>query len=255
MEHFPENTLVSQRVRQFDTKHGDNGIAINGWLIFADGAKREAHNLQGSLMEPPKDPQECEKIQLHYQEEMLRRATENVQRKKQAVVQKTREKSPVEKHQEFDKKHSKDGPGIQDGGFVTYPDGAYRDTNAMGVLAEPYDDPWNPLLLEKKIVRYWVLTLKHATDRFTEQRDSWLKRAKGNLGETVVPGPPEIPTAAVRRLKVMKKSVQKAQAKLDEARKLLEDAKPKSMIQRQETSSKHRSENAEFAEAVEKINI
>jgi hypothetical protein len=254
MEHFPENTLVSQRVRQFDTKHGDS-IVINGWLIFADGAKREAHNLQGSLMEPPKDPQDRETIKLLYQEEMLRRATENVQRKKQAVVQKTREKSPVEKHQEFDKKHSKDGPGIQDGGFVTYPDGAYRDTNAMGVLAEPYDDPWNPLLLEKKIVRYWVLTLKHATDRFTEQRDSWLKRAKINMSESVVQGSPESTAVAVRQLKILKMRVQKAQTKIDKARKLLEDAKPKSMIQRQETSSKHRSENAEFAEAVEKINI
>jgi hypothetical protein len=255
MANIPANNLVSQRIQQFDAKHGDNGSVINGWLIFADGARREAYSPQGPLLEPPKVKQELDTIQLQYQEEMLRRVTENVQRKKQAIVQKTREKTPGEKHWEFDKKHSKDGPGIQDGGFVTYPNGAYRDTYTMGVLVDPYDDPWNPLLLEKKIIRYWELALKHSTDRFTEQRNTWLKRAKGNLGETVVPGPPEIPTAAVRRLKVMKKSVQKAQAKLDEARKLLEDAKPKSMIQRQETSSKHRSENAEFAEAVEKINI
>jgi hypothetical protein len=255
MANIPENNLVSQRIQQFDAKHGDNGIVINGWLIFADGARREAYNPQGPLLEPPKDKQELDTIQLQYQEEMLRRVTENVQRKKQAIVQKTREKTPGEKHWEFDKKHSKDGPGIQDGGFVTYPNGAYRDTNSMGVLAEPYDDPWNPLLLEKKIIRYWELALKHATDRFTEQQNTWLKRAKGNLGESVVPGPPEIATAAVRQLKVMKKSVQKAQAKLDEARKQLEDAKPQWMRERQETSSMHRGVNEEFVEKVSNIQI
>ena len=81
MANVPENNLISQRNQQFDAKHGDDGIAINGWMVFSDGAKRETHNPQGPLMEPPKDQQEREKITLQYQEEMLRRATENVQRR------------------------------------------------------------------------------------------------------------------------------------------------------------------------------
>ncbi len=73
--------------------------------------------------------------------------------------------------------------------------------------------------------------------------------------ETVVTAPPEIPTAAVRRLKVMKKSVQAAQAKLNEARKQLEGAKPQWMRERQETSSMHRGVNEEFVEKVSNIQI
>ncbi len=79
-------TLAAQRIQQFDTEHGDDGIVIGGWLIFSDGAKRETHNLHEPLMEPPKDQHEYESVRLQYQEEMLRRATKNVQQKKGSSV-------------------------------------------------------------------------------------------------------------------------------------------------------------------------
>jgi hypothetical protein len=178
------------------------------WLIFADGAKREACNPQGSLVEPPKDKQEREKITLQYQEEMLRRATENVQQKKQAIVQQTRRKTPAELAQEFDTKHSKDGPGILDGGFVIYADGAYRDGyTTMGVLSEPYDDPWNPGKLERSIVSYYELSLKRAEDELNKKREDWLMQAKINSRNRYIQAPPENTSKAAAELKQLKKNV------------------------------------------------
>jgi hypothetical protein len=139
---------------------------------------------------------------------MLRRATENVQRKKQAVVQQTRRKTPAELAQEFNAKHSKDGPGILDGGFVIYADGAYRDGyTTMGVLSEPYDDPWNPGKLERSIVSYYELSLKRAEDELNKKREDWLMQAKINSRNRYIQAPPENTSKAAAELKQLKKNV------------------------------------------------
>jgi hypothetical protein len=256
MANLPENSLIAQRVQQFDAKHGDDGIAINGWLIFSDGAKREASNPEGSLVEPPKDKQEQDKIQLLYQEEMLRRATENVQRKKQAVVQQTRRKTPAELAQEFDTKHSETAPGIRDGDIIRYPNGAYRDGHStMGALVEAEPDPWEPGKLERYIVRYWELSLKKAEDAFTRQRDEWLQSAKIAQSSRYVSAPPETASRAAAELKQLKKDVLAARKKLDKARKVQQKATAEFYWERQEPSEKQSKDNTDFIETVESIQI
>jgi hypothetical protein len=37
----------------------------------------------------------------------------------------------------FHQKHSVEGPSVQFDGFIRYPDGAYRDIDPIGLLADP----------------------------------------------------------------------------------------------------------------------
>jgi hypothetical protein len=215
----------------------------------------KACNPQGPLMEPPKDQQEREKITLQYQEVILRRATANVQRKKQAVVQKTLPKTPAEKHWEFDKKHSKDGPGVQDGGFVYYPNGAYRDINSLGVLCDAVPDRWEPNKLERRIIRYWELRLRKTEDAFNQKKQGWMRTAKTRQQESAVGPPPENTTKAANELKALKQEVLTLRTKLAEARKELDKNLPDFYWERKETNEKNSKENSMFIDALEDIKI
>jgi hypothetical protein len=70
-----DNLNIQGRLQQFDLKHGNNAIRIDGWLIYSDGAMRETNPL-GALCEPPGNPYECCKIKVQYHEELLRRAVD-----------------------------------------------------------------------------------------------------------------------------------------------------------------------------------
>ncbi|MCC6127286.1 MAG: hypothetical protein IT426_20175 [Pirellulales bacterium] len=80
-----DRMTVTQRIGYFDSKHGNDCIPIGGWLIFSDGAMRDIDPL-GPFMEPPFDRQERLRIQITYQEEMLRRAIDRFEEYKRIVV-------------------------------------------------------------------------------------------------------------------------------------------------------------------------
>jgi hypothetical protein len=65
--------LCGMRIRDFDIKHGGDGIRIGEWIVYSDGATREPNPL-GGLIEPHPDPRVRFPIRIKYQEELLRRA-------------------------------------------------------------------------------------------------------------------------------------------------------------------------------------
>ena len=70
------NVSWIQLIEQFDAKHGNNGIRIDGWVLFADGAQREVGlSGFGQLREPPTDLWERAKLTVMYYEHQLRQLT------------------------------------------------------------------------------------------------------------------------------------------------------------------------------------
>lgn len=248
------NDLMNQRTLQFDTKHG-GGIEMNGWMIFADGARRALDPL-GKMLEPSADTQERERVILQYQELALRKVQADIARKQQAL-NRTHTKTPAQLHHEFDIEHSKLGPGILDGANYIYPNGAYRSINMQGVLAEPVQVKWEPLKTEKRIVRYYEIAIQQASDQFNEQRNKWLSQAKGAIshGMRLIAEPPEEHRKAVSKLKVMKTHVTHLQTKLDEARKLLVEQIPQEIQVERKTAGILRDRNARFITEIEKVEI
>jgi hypothetical protein len=64
---------LADRVKEFDQRHGGDPVAIGHWLVFPDGAQREA-NPAGAWVEPPQEPHQQAQLILRYQEERLRQA-------------------------------------------------------------------------------------------------------------------------------------------------------------------------------------
>lgn len=80
------NVSWIQLIEQFDAKHGGNGIRIDGWVLFADGAQRE-YGLSGygMLREPPNDLWERAKLTVIYYEHQLRQLTVQFNEMKQQL--------------------------------------------------------------------------------------------------------------------------------------------------------------------------
>ncbi len=74
-QNIPPPPPPQDPARVFDAEHGRDAINIDGWLVYSDGAMREC-NLLGALVPPPAEPYERCKIQVHYQEEKLKRAVQ-----------------------------------------------------------------------------------------------------------------------------------------------------------------------------------
>jgi len=77
---LPQNTLISQRVKQFDLEHSQDGPGIysSGWILYPDGALRE-ENVLGALDEGQSskcEPERKEKAIVHYWELSLEKAAD-----------------------------------------------------------------------------------------------------------------------------------------------------------------------------------
>ena len=64
---------MSEAIRDFHKRHGADQINVDGWLLWPNGAMREA-NAYGALIDPPADPWECAKKVLWYWTCRLKRA-------------------------------------------------------------------------------------------------------------------------------------------------------------------------------------
>jgi hypothetical protein len=76
---------IKQRLAEFDEKHGEQ-VIHDGWILFADGAVREANPL-GALQEPPSDPWACAKQRVTFCSVALRQATELFENAKTSRLQ------------------------------------------------------------------------------------------------------------------------------------------------------------------------
>ena len=241
---------LEQQIQQFDAKHGNNGIIINGWLVFFDGAKRAPYNPQGPMQEPPKEKQDCDKIQLQYQEAVLRRATENLNQKKQALAQKTRRKPPREVCRDFDERQNCEK--ILHNGYWLFSNGAVREGNTLGRLMGPPDDPRERA---RKIIVYYEVQKNRATMEFDNLKNNYMRHTKAKLNNRFVGSPPKITSEAVRELKELQAKIVQYQKGLDAAREQLEKSKPPRVRQREELSDKNRQECEQFVDAIKQIEI
>jgi len=80
-----DEATVIQKIRQFDKKHGNDGINLNGWLLFSNGARRE-QNPWGRLCEPPTDLYFRSKLQVRYWSELTRKALDEFDELKHQLV-------------------------------------------------------------------------------------------------------------------------------------------------------------------------
>lgn len=71
--------------RQFDERNGNDGIQIDGWLVFSNGAMREIAPI-GVWCEPPSDAYACAKIKVKYREAKVARAIQAFNRLKQELT-------------------------------------------------------------------------------------------------------------------------------------------------------------------------
>lgn len=70
----------AQRVSRFDHENGNDAVAVEGWLLFSNGARREQQ--YGALIGPPADPYELCRLQLRYHEQRLLVAAKQFEEKK-----------------------------------------------------------------------------------------------------------------------------------------------------------------------------
>lgn len=73
-----------EAVRKFDEAHGQCGIAVQGQIIYPDGAARDTHPM-GILMEPPEDAFKRYSVQVEYWETLVDEAVEEFDSIKQEV--------------------------------------------------------------------------------------------------------------------------------------------------------------------------
>jgi hypothetical protein len=78
---------VQGRIKAFDAEHGvADSIFEGGWILFPDGAVREANPL-GLLSKPPEDDYKLALRKLRYREVALARAVEAFSKRKQYFMQ------------------------------------------------------------------------------------------------------------------------------------------------------------------------
>ena len=75
---------LNERVKEFDSKHGGEPVVVGHWLLFPDGAQREA-NPMGAWIDPPPKPYERAQLIVRYHEERLRRATQTFDELKETL--------------------------------------------------------------------------------------------------------------------------------------------------------------------------
>ena len=75
----------SQRVARWIEENGDDGIMVDGWMIYSNGAMREATPL-GALLDPPADLYERAKIKVRYRQALMQRAADAFNERKRYLL-------------------------------------------------------------------------------------------------------------------------------------------------------------------------
>lgn len=77
--------MANQTAKNFDIRNGRDAVQLNGWLVFSNGAMREV-NPMGALIDPPEDKYERAKIQVRYREALYRKAVDDFNTLRQALI-------------------------------------------------------------------------------------------------------------------------------------------------------------------------
>jgi hypothetical protein len=136
-------------------------------------------------------------------------------------------------------------------GWIYHENGAHRDRNPLGLLAEPDQDLYER---SKMIVRYWELKHDLAVEEFQNYKNHQKLIARSCLTQQV-PGVVTNQTEARKQLVRLKKKVVNNQRKLDTALAQVEANEPKWMQERENQNQRFRQKAQELLSTVEAIEI
>lgn len=157
--------------------------------------------------------------------------------------------------QRIDEFHERHGDfvcmGGNAGGWLLYQDGAHRDRDPMGILAEPPDDPYER---SKMIAKFWTAKRDLACDEFQTYKHELAMLARATLGQSV-PGVVPDQDEARKKLTKLRRKVTNNQRKLDRALEELEACKPSWMKVREEQNNRNRRAAQELLSTVESIEV
>lgn len=131
--------------------------------------------------------------------------------------------SPAGRIRAFDALHepSPDEPGIRDGGYILFADGAKRDVHPLGPLIPV---PSDPMAAARLRIRYAEIIVRRAVDKFETLREQYIRT--GNAAKAQGYHPPLSAEDAADQLNALKTDVRAAQTKLDARRRELDDLMP-----------------------------
>lgn len=148
----------------------------------------------------------------------------------------------------FDNKHGRDCVVFDS--WLLFADGASREIDPFGLLAEPPQDVYK---CNQFKVKYHTIKLELAAEEFSVLKQSVMAHTKVILRDRSCSGAPG--REAVERLKELQKKVRACQRNLDEAKDNLEKSKPACLIQREVSNEHNRRKAEEFLSEIEKIEI
>jgi hypothetical protein len=135
-------------------------------------------------------------------------------------------------------------------GWLLFPDAAIRETNPLGALKEPPEDPFKRARL---IVEYWIIKQNLAVREFTTYKRFLLSQADAVLRDGQSPLPEQ--AEAIKQLKDLKAKVSACQSKLDAARADVETNKPAGLRQREIAMQEYREQAASLLTSLKEIEI
>lgn len=155
----------------------------------------------------------------------------------------------------FEKANGNDGINLGD--FILFSNGACRDSNPIGALIDP---PQDPSRRASNIVRYWEARTMRARARFTEVKAHYVTHAKGALAVANVPEPLEPIEAVTKQLQELQAEVLKCQTQLETAREQLgaiDRTTPEGQArqQREQRNAAARQANSDLLAAISNIQI
>ena len=159
--------------------------------------------------------------------------------------------STKQRIEKFDKRHGSDC--VVWGGFLLYSDGAYRDRNPLGVLAEGTSDAKK---CASRKLEYVEIRLNLAREEFQIYKKNLATQCRIVAEQPNCNNPPKSPSAEdVAKLKELRKKVSHWQGKLTAARKNIEEAIPEHITKRNEFCEENRSKAASISAEIESIKI
>jgi hypothetical protein len=143
------------------------------------------------------------------------------------------------------------GDFVCDTGWIYHEDGANRDKNPLGLLAEPDPDLYKR---SQDIARYWQIRYDLAAEEFQNYKHELSLMARSCLTQQV-PGAVPDQTEARKQLVRRKKKVVNSQRKLDKALANVEANEPNWMKDRENQNQLYRQKAQDLLSVVESIEV
>ncbi len=144
----------------------------------------------------------------------------------------------------FHEKHSATGDSLFVDGWHYYPNGAMRERDSMGLLAEPDK---REHVRDKVVVFYYQEKLRRAADNFVEFKNRLLSMGKGPHGCDYA--------REIEKLEELKEVVSVCKKELADAEKRYEDSTPEEEIRRRKHVAENALNNERFVGKVSNIRI